>query len=158
MPTPSPSPSKSASRDIEPAGLLSRDPLMALLERAKVARSSLIQLTGPSGLSALLWLCRHGFERVGYVRPGAGPHEEPDALIVAHTCDEATLARLLSEGPHVRAGGVLVFQSPAPHDPSETIDRLLESHGYAIEQRLRGHRRQLHVARRGARPALSLAA
>jgi hypothetical protein len=132
-------------------GLLSSDPLMSLLERAQVTKSSLIRVTGPSGLSALLWLCRHGFEQVGYLRPGAGPHEAPDALIVAHTCDEASLEALLSGGPHVREGGALVFQSPLPPAlgiRADPIHRLLERHGYAIEQCHHGHRRELHVARR----------
>ena len=133
------------------SGLLSSDPLISLLERAQVTKSSLIRVTGASGLSALLWLCRHGYEQVGYLRPGHGPHEQPDALIVAHTCDEPTLRNLLSTGPHVREGGVLVFQSPLPGASSphgDAIHRLLKSHGYAVEQCLHGARRELHVARR----------
>jgi hypothetical protein len=132
-------------------GLLSSDPLISLLDRAQVTKSSLIRVTGPSGLSALLWLCRHGYEKVGYLRPGAGPHEQPDALIVAHTCDEASLGSLLETGPHVREGGVLVFQSPLPRVlafRADPIHRLLKSHGYTIEQCLHGARRKLHVARR----------
>ncbi|HEX2818391.1 MAG TPA: hypothetical protein VHN39_18505, partial [Phenylobacterium sp.] len=74
------------SPNVARGGLLSSDPLIALLERAHVTRSSLIRVTGPSGLSAMLWLCRHGYEQVGYLKPGAGPHEQPEALIVAHTC------------------------------------------------------------------------
>lgn len=134
-----------------PNGLLSSDPLMSLLARANVTKSSLIRVTGASGLSALLWLCRHGYERVGYLRPGAGPHEAPDALIVAHTCDEATLGDLLASGPHVREGGALVFQSPLPRVlafPADPIHRLLRSHGYAVEECHHGQRRELHIARR----------
>src|SRR5476649_1920029 len=104
-------PRVSMPQDVSPnvarGGLLSSDPLIALLERAHVTRSSLIRVTGPSGLSAMLWLCRHGYEQVGYLKPGAGPHEQPEALIVAHTCDESTLRHLLEAGPHVREGGVL---------------------------------------------------
>jgi hypothetical protein len=132
-------------------GLLSSDPLISLLDRAQVKKSSLIRVTGPSGLSALLWLCRHGYEQVGYLRPGACPNEQPDALIVAHTCDEASLRSLLETGPHVREGGVLVFQSPLPRVlgfRADPIHRLLRSHGYTIEQCLHGARRELHVARR----------
>src|ERR1700742_3208372 len=101
-------PQESSTTDA-PSGLLRSDPFMSLLERAHVTKSSLIRVTGSSGLSALLWLCRHGYEQVGYLKPGAGPHEQPDALIVAHTCDESTLRRLLATGPHVREGGALVF-------------------------------------------------
>jgi hypothetical protein len=131
--------------------LLSSDPLISLLARAGVSKSSLIRVTGSSGLSALLWLCRHGFDQVGYLKPGAGPHEQPDALIVAHTCDEATLGNLLERGPHVREGGALVFQSPLPRVPAfgaDPIHRLLKSHGYAVEECHHGQRRELHIARR----------
>jgi hypothetical protein len=132
-------------------GLLSSDPLIALLARAGVTRSSLIRVTGSSGLSALLWLCRHGYDQVGYLKPGAGPHEQPDALIVAHTCDEASLRDLLETGPHVREGGALIFQSPLPQAMAfraDPIHRLLGRHGYAVEQCHQGQRRELHVARR----------
>jgi hypothetical protein len=141
-------------QDVSPttgAGLLSSDPLIALLARAHVTKSSLIRVTGPSGLSALLWLCRHGYEQVGYLKPGAGPHEQPDALIVAHTCDEAALRHLLETGPHVREGGALVFQSPLPRVlgfRADPIHRLLKAHGYVVEQCHHGQRRELHVARR----------
>lgn len=133
------------------SGLLSSDPLISLLQRAHVTKSSLIRVTGPSGLSALLWLCRHGYEQVGYLRPGVVPHEQPDALIVAHTCDEASLRRLLETGPHVREGGVLVFQSPLPPVlgfRADPIHRLLKSYGYAVEECHHGRRRELHIARR----------
>jgi hypothetical protein len=133
------------------SGLLSSDPLISLLERAHVTKSSLIRVTGSSGLSALLWLCRHDYQQVGYLRPGAGPHEQPDALIVAHTCDEATLRDLLETGPHVREGGALIFQSPLPRVlafRSDPIHRLLKSHGYEVEECHHGQRRELHVARR----------
>jgi hypothetical protein len=132
-------------------GLLSSDPLISLLKRANITKSSLIRVTGSSGLSAMLWLCRHGFEQVGYLRAGAGPHEQPDALIVAHTCDEATLHDLLVTGPHVREGGALVFQSPLPRVlafRADPIHRLLKNFGYAIEECHHGQRRELHIARR----------
>jgi hypothetical protein len=143
------------------SGLLSSDPLISLLARARVTKSSLIRVTGSSGLSALLWLCRHGYDQVGYLRPGAGPHEQPDALIVAHTCDAATLRVLLEAGPHVREGGALVFQSPLPHLPTfraDPIHRLLKSHGYAVEECHHGQRRELHVARRRPHVPLKKAA
>ena len=134
------------------------DPLMTLLRSTGVDRASLIRVTGPSGLSALLWLCRHGFQQVGYLKPGRGcPHEAPVALIVAHTCDAAWLARLLETGPHVREGGVLVFLSPLPKaGADDPIHRVFVAHGYEIERCLHGERRELHVARR--RPLLRRAA
>jgi hypothetical protein len=135
-----------------PPGRSNSDDLVDLLEQADVHKTSLIRVTGPSGLSALLWLCRRGYEQVGYLRAGQGcPHEEPDALLIAHTCDDASLEALLSTGPHVREGGVLVFQSPRPpaaghvEDP---IHRRLRQSGYTVERCLHGCRREVHVARR----------
>ncbi|TAJ70197.1 MAG: hypothetical protein EPO51_19070 [Phenylobacterium sp.] len=137
-----------------PNGLRTGDPLISLLAQAQVTKTSVIRVTGSSGLSALLWLCRHGFDQVGYVKSGQGcPHEEADALLIAHTCDEPTLRRLLTTGPHVREGGVLVFQSPVPASAigrKDPIHRLLEDHGYAVERCVHGAHREVHVARRVA--------
>lgn len=134
-------------------GLAGGDDLVALLDQSHVYKSSLIRVTGSRGLSALLWLCRHGYDQVGYLRSGQGcPHEQPDALLVAHTCDAAALRRLLSTGPHVREGGVLIFQSRRPDDAADAapdpIHDCLDRHGYAIERCLHGSHRELHVARR----------
>jgi hypothetical protein len=139
--------------DESSTGLLSADPLLSLLRGARVTKSSLIRVTGSSGLSALLWLCRHGFEQVGYVKADGGrPHEAADALIVAHTCDYRALEKLLAAGPHVKAGGVLILRSPliGANDGPDPIHGLLEAHGYVVEQCLHGHHRELHVARRRA--------
>ena len=143
--------SQEASSQEACSGLFGSDPLMSLLARAGVTKRSLIRVTGSSGLSALLWLCRHGYDQVGYLKPGAGPHEQPDALIMAHTCNEAALRHLLETGPHVRDGGALIFQSPLPRVlafGADPIHRILESHGYAVEECHHGHRRELHIARR----------
>lgn len=126
--------------------------LIGILRSAGVDRHSLIRVTGPGGLPALLWLCRHDFEQVGYLKPGHGhPHEPADALMIAHTCDTPWLAHLLDCGPHVRDGGVLVFLTPLPATAKrDPIHEVLEAHGYAVERCLHGARRELHVARRGA--------
>ncbi|WP_304177657.1 hypothetical protein [Phenylobacterium aquaticum] len=137
-----------------PSGLLHSAPLISLLDKAQVDRTSPIGVTGPSGLSALLWLCRHGFEQVGYLKPGC-TQEHPDALLVAHTCDVEALDRLLVHGPYVREGGVLIFQSPLPLDRADAgtdpVHRLLERRGYTVERCLRGGHRELTVARRRRR-------
>jgi hypothetical protein len=132
-------------------GLLQTAELVAFLESAGVTKSSVIRVTGPSSLSALLWLCRHGYDQVGYVRAAQGcPHEEtPDALIVAHTCNEIDLKKLLAVGRQVRPGGAFVFQLRL--DPSSSapgVEWLLEAAGFTIEQRLDGGRRALIIARR----------
>lgn len=135
-------------------GLLRSDPLITLLESAGVARSSTIRVTGPSGLPALLWLCRHGFEKVGYLKPGPGcPHEDADVLLIAHTCPPAWLERLLATGPHVREGGLLIFRSALPGGVPDPIHALLERNGYAVERCVHGAHRELHVARRRPLPA-----
>ncbi len=132
-------------------GLLQTPSLIALLERVGVTRSSVIRVSGASSLSALLWLCRHGFEQVGYVRAGEGcPNEaDPDALIVAHTCNEIDLKDILTLSRQVRPGGALIFQLRLELDSSPlSIDWLLEGAGFTTEERLDGERRALIIARR----------
>lgn len=135
----------------EPGGLLQAQELVALLERAGVTKSSTIRVVGPHGLPALLWLCRHGYADVGCFRPGAGlPHdEEPDAVLVAHTCGEIELKRLLPLARQVRPDGALVFKlrTEAGAEPL-AIDWLLEAAGFRSEARFDGERRALIVARR----------
>lgn len=125
--------------------------LLAFLERAGVAKSSVIRVTGPSALSALLWLCRHDYDHVGYVRGAEGaPHEEePDAIIVAHTCRELELKRLLTVGRQVRPGGAFIFRlrtDPGSHPLG--LEWMLRQAGFSVEQRLDGARRALIIARR----------
>ncbi|THD83244.1 MAG: hypothetical protein E7812_00145 [Phenylobacterium sp.] len=131
-------------------GLLTTAPLIALLESVGVGRSSVIRVTGSSSLSALLWLCRHDYQQVGYMRAIDGaPHEEPDAIIVAHTCNELDLKRLLAVGRQVRPGGVFIFQLRAGDGGSAlAVDWLLEQAGFTPERRLEGGHRALIVARR----------
>jgi hypothetical protein len=135
----------------KPGGLVESANLVALLERAGVSKSSLIRVTGPSALSALLWLCRHGYDQVGYIRSDdSGPHEEePDAILVAHTCNEIVLKRLLALSRRVRPGGVFIFQVRVDRSANPlAVDWLLEKAGFAVEQRLDGGRRALVIARR----------
>lgn len=131
-------------------GSLKTAPLADLLESVGVSKSSIIRVTGPSSLSALLWFCRHGYEQVGYVRLGEGcPHDEPDAIIVAHTCNELDLKRLLSVGRQVRPGGVFIFKFRSAADSSPLgVEWLLQQAGFTTEQRLERGRRALIVARR----------
>ncbi len=131
-------------------GVFKTAPLAELLESVGVSKSSVIRVTGPSSLSALVWFCRHGFEQVGYVRPGEGClHEEPDAIIVAHTCNELDLKRLLSVGRQVRPGGVFIFQFRSAADGSLLgVDWLLQQAGFTAEQRLERGRGTLIAARR----------
>jgi hypothetical protein len=132
------------------------DILTDLLRRAGVDKSSTIRVTGPAGLAALLWFCRHGYDQVGYVRAGPSPADDGDLVLAPQTCDVGALAAMLSRGPHPRAGGVLIVQTPIPDVASGGVDPvhdLLFRNGYRVERCLRGHHRELHVARR-RNPAL----
>ena len=60
--------------------------LSQLLAEAGVRPVSNIRVTGPGSLSALLWLCRRGYERVGCLQAGRrSPADDAEALLVAHT-------------------------------------------------------------------------
>jgi hypothetical protein len=134
---------------LAPASLV----LNEVLERAGLEKTSAILVTGPGGLAALLWLCRHGYQHVGLLRPGAGPHEDSDLLWAPLTCDIAALEAMLRAGPHPRDGGLLVVQTPGSagdvaDGATQRAHALLRRYGYSVERCLHGHHRDLHVARR----------
>lgn len=127
--------------------------LAGLLAELDVGKTSLIQISGPDGLGALLWLCRHGYEHAAYVRCGCPcPSEAADALIAPHAMALEDLARLLDGGPKVRPGGALVVQVRADAPGGEAAVRsLLERFSYQIERRFdRGERRLVAARRTGA--------
>jgi hypothetical protein len=128
------------------------DILSDLLTQAGVDKSSSVHVTGPAGLAALLWFCRHGYDQVGLVGAGRCPANDCDLLLAPQTCDLATLADLLDRGPHPRPGGVLIVQTPIPSELApnrrDPVHALLERCGYRVERCVRGHHRELHVARR----------
>ena len=128
------------------------DILNELLTQAGVDKSSSVHVTGPAGLAALLWLCRHGYEQVGLVGGGCCPANDCDLLLAPQTRDLAALAGLLDRGPHPRPGGVLIVQTPAQGKTAasrrDPVHVLLERSGYQVERCVRGHHRDLHVARR----------
>jgi len=133
-----------------------------LLTQAGVDKSSSVHVTGPAGLAALLWFCRHGYDQVGLIGAGRCPANDCDLLLAPQTCDLTALAAMLDHGPHPRPGGVLIVQTPAPGAPAanrrDPVHALLERSGYRVERCVRGHHRDLHVARRvGAAPLKSAA-
>jgi hypothetical protein len=131
-------------------GLSQTEALTALLRQEGVFKSSVVHVTGAHALPALLWLCRQGFDHVGYIRPALGSlHEEADAVLIAHTCDEIQLKHLLASTRSVKAGGVLIFQLHGADDQAwGGVDWLLRSSGFTLERSLPGERRTLFVARR----------
>lgn len=121
--------------------------LSGLLTQAGVTTSSAILVTGASGLAALLWLCRRGYDKVGYVRSGAVcGAEDADALVIAQSCNAAELEARLAGAPHLRDGGVVVFQ--CRKDSAPAADCVLRRQGYSSERRLHGAHRDVVVARR----------
>jgi hypothetical protein len=128
--------------------------LAGLLGELGVCKDSLIQISGPDGLGALLWLCRHGYEHAAYVKCGRPcPSETADALLAPHAMALEDLARLLEHGPRVRAGGALLIQVRADAPGGEAaVQALLERFGYRIERRFDRGERRLVAARRTGTP------
>jgi hypothetical protein len=140
-------------------GFSVNDTLSELLAAAGLGKADTIRVTGPAGLAALLWFCRHGYDQVGYVGVGRGPSDDADLLLIPQTCTLAELAAILQRGPHPRDGGVLIVQTPETCGPGpDPVHALLTREGYQVERCLHGRHRELHVARRRSRPAASLAA
>ncbi len=133
--------------------------LSNVFETAGIDRQSVIQITGPDALISLLWLCRHGFDNVGYVKSGAPHPAEPvDALIIPHRCTPDELLTLLDGAPIVRPGGTLIFRSALPLVEGPTVEGVLERFGYHLQSHFGDGRHGLSVARRAATLALAKAA
>jgi hypothetical protein len=137
-----------------------RDLLAALLHDAGVGARSAIRVAGKSGLSSLIWLCRHGFDDVAYVRASIhGPSDPGDALLVLHIPSPAELEALLAEA-QVREGGVAIVQTPhlgAPGGP-DPVQAVLARAGYRVERRLDRRSGDVYVARRTGGSSLKRAA
>ena len=128
------------------------DPLSRLLDEAGVHKDSVIRVTGPHGLAALLWLCRHGFDQVGYLRPEGFPAmAEAEVLLVAGPCGAQALEALLDHGPRLCDGGLMIVQTPKAElgDPN-AAHRIFRRHGMVLVGRTARHNRQICVARRVA--------
>jgi hypothetical protein len=138
--------------DCSPRAEGSGDVLMAVLHDAGIGRSSVVRVAGRDGLGPLIWLCRRGFEDVGYVRlDSGGPREPADVLLVLHDPAPAELQALLAQHGWLKDGGVLILQTrdlraPDGHDPLHPV---LEKAGYRVERCVRRQLRELHVARHG---------
>jgi hypothetical protein len=123
--------------------------LSDVLAALGIGPESLIQVAGPDGLPALLWLCRQGYDHAAYVRCDAPrPPEPADALIIPHAACAASLARLLAGAPRVRPGGVLVVQARTYSADETAVSDLLHDLGWAIVLRHGRGGRELIAARR----------
>ena len=131
------------------------DLLWTLLEEAGVDKRAAVRITGRDGLAPLIWLCRHGFDDVAYVRSeGGGPHETGDVLLVPHSTEPAELERLLAAHALVREGGVVVIRTPKLRsaDGRDPIHRLFETAGYTVERCVDQPSGEIHLARRQPAP------
>ena len=130
--------------------------LGALLQRAGVLKTSVIQVVGEGGLQALLWLCRHGYEQVGFLH-GVGPAEPADVVLAPCAGDLDALGDALAQAVHLRAGGLMLVRARPSMGGEATAERLARS-GFAIERRLPGAHRDLYLARRCERTAVAAVA
>jgi hypothetical protein len=149
-----------ATRTLQPAQPLAADgaALGRVLQQAGLTKASVIRVTGPAGLTAGLWLCRHGYERAAYVhRNWVGTPGSADALLAPHACGAEELAELLQAGACLREGGVLIAQT-ASDRPGEGLAALLAQLGYQLEHRLSDKGRDVFVARRCGAPGFRKAA
>lgn len=139
-----------AIHTFQPARPLAADgaELGRALQRARAAKTDLIRVTGPAGLTAMLWLCRNGYERAVFVRPGSVAAQAPaDALLIPHACGLGELTEVLGRGDSLREGGALIVQTAASESP-ESQSLILEPLGYRVEHRLSDRGRSVLIARR----------
>ena len=125
--------------------------LGALLQRAGILKTSVIHVAGEGGLQALLWLCRHGYQEVGWLR-GVGPAEPADAVLAPCAGDAAALNDVLTQAAHLPAGGVLLMRARPTMGGEATAERLSRS-GFSVVACVPGRHRDLFLARRCSRAA-----
>ncbi|HWA63591.1 MAG TPA: hypothetical protein VG939_19600 [Caulobacteraceae bacterium] len=120
-----------------------------VLDRARVARDSLVRVTGPAGLAAMIWLNRHGYIGAVYSHASiVGKCREPaDVLLVPHACGPKELADMLATGECVRPDGLLIVQASGGDDLPGGYAGVLEDRGFAIEHVVADRGRTVHVAR-----------
>jgi hypothetical protein len=152
-----------ATRTLQPAQPLAADgaALARILQQAGLTKTSVIRVTGPAGLTASLWLCRHGYQRAAFVHANwVGTMGTVDALVAPHACGDQELADLLQAGACLRDGGVLIAQIPSNHLAQGGVDLavLLDPLGYRVAHRVSDKGRDVLVARRHTSPGFKKAA
>jgi hypothetical protein len=124
--------------------------LVHCLDQAGVSRHDLVLVSGPGNLPAMLWLCRHGYERALHMHPGS-PRcgaEPADALFVPHLPEAGDLTSILSPGGWVREGGVLILRMGGRFDSGAYMARLAALDDYGLERRFLDKGHAVLVARR----------
>jgi hypothetical protein len=137
----------------QPASPLAGDgvALAHALQRGGVRKESLVCVTGPAALTAMLWLARRGFQRAVLAAAGSARLGEPaDVLLIPHACSSEQLRSLLSKGARLGARGVLIVQiaggqaDGGPDDPAATLVSL----GFELRCKLADRGRTVLIAHR----------
>ncbi len=137
------------------------DAMAEVLRRAGVKRDQTIWVTGPAGLTALIWLGAKRYRGASYAHLNRIAAMAPaDALIIPHACSPADLTDLLRGAKCLRKGGVLIvqLQGGLSADALGDAPALLEPLGYRVELRLYEKGRSICIARRAETPGVSVAA
>src|SRR5262249_17829643 len=117
--------------------------LVHCLDLAGVSRHDLVLVSGPGSLPAMLWLCRHGYERAVHLYSGSRRcgAEPADALFVPHLPEACDLTSVLPPGGWVREGGVLVLRMAGRFDSGACMAQLAALDDYGLERRFvdKGH-------------------
>jgi len=121
--------------------------LAPCLDEAGVSRSDLILVAGPGSLPAMLWLCRHGYERAVHLNASSSRRASPaaDVLFIPHLAAASGLASILPPAGCLREGAVLVLRTPAG---ATGMSAELASAGWSLEHRLTEKGHAILVARR----------
>ena len=82
-----------------------------MLKSAGVLKTSVIRVVGEGGLHALLWLCRHGYEQVGFMH-GPSPAEPAEVVLVPSACPPGALDQILAQASHLQPDGLVVLRTP----------------------------------------------
>jgi hypothetical protein len=121
--------------------------LVPCLDLAGLSRRDLILVAGPGALPAMLWLCRHGYERALHLHPNS-PRcavEAANALFVPHLSAGYGLTSILPAARCVREEGVLILRTTAGAllGPAELL-----AAGWGLQRRLTENGHAVLVARR----------
>jgi hypothetical protein len=137
------------------------DAMAEALRHAGVKRDQTIWVTGPAGLTALIWLNGKRYRGASYAHLNRIAAMAPaDALIIPHACSPAEVADLLRGAKCLRKGGALIVQlkGALSADALGDAPALLAPLGYQVERRLYEKGRTVCIARRVDRPEVSVAA
>ncbi len=120
------------------------------LDEAGLSRHSLIYVTGPASLPALLWLCRQGYERAQQVHPQS-PRcalEPADALLIPHLSQAGDLPALLPVAGLVREGGALVVRAGLRAEEANAVAAFAAPFDYDLRPHFVDKGRVVYIAHR----------